>query len=160
MTPVDPPAFDVVLTSNSGYPLDQNLYQTVKGLSAAAQIVRPGGTILCAAECREGFPDHGEFHELMVNAESPKALLKHIFQPGFQRPDQWEAQTLAKILTRAEVWLYSTIPAHAVSEAMLKPIASLAEGLTAVLHRYPGEPRIAALPEGPMTIPYVAERVN
>ena len=49
--------FDVVLTTNSGYPLDQNLYQSVKGMSAAACIVKPGGTIICAAECRDGVPD-------------------------------------------------------------------------------------------------------
>ena len=49
-----PAPFDVVLTSNSGYPLDQNLYQAVKGMSAAARVVKPGGTIICAAECRDG----------------------------------------------------------------------------------------------------------
>ena len=48
--------FDIVVTTNSGYPLDQNLYQAVKGMSAAAEIVRPGGTIICAAECRDGLP--------------------------------------------------------------------------------------------------------
>ena len=56
--PVEAP-FDVVVTTNSGYPLDQNLYQSVKGMSAAACIVKPGGTIICAAECRDGIPDHG-----------------------------------------------------------------------------------------------------
>jgi len=58
MRAVDAP-FDIVVTSNSGYPLDQNLYQTIKGVSAAAGIVREGGTIICAAECRDGIPDHG-----------------------------------------------------------------------------------------------------
>ena len=56
-----PAPFDVVLTSNSGYPLDQNLYQAVKGMSAAAQIVKDGSTIVCAAECRDGFLDHGSY---------------------------------------------------------------------------------------------------
>ena len=50
MRAVDAP-FDVVLTTNSGFPLDQNLYQAVKGMSAAAKVVKPGGTIVCAAEC-------------------------------------------------------------------------------------------------------------
>src|SRR5690606_16276946 len=49
--------FDVVVTTNSGYPLDQNLYQAVKGMTAAAKIVKPGGTIVCAAECRDGIPE-------------------------------------------------------------------------------------------------------
>ena len=51
--------YDIVVTTNGGYPLDQNLYQTVKGMSAAAQIVKPGGAILVAAECSDGFPGHG-----------------------------------------------------------------------------------------------------
>jgi nickel-dependent lactate racemase len=55
MRPVPRP-FDVVLTTNAGFPLDQNLYQAVKGMSAAAQVVRAGGAIVCAAECRDGFP--------------------------------------------------------------------------------------------------------
>ena len=64
MCPVDTP-FDVVLTTNSGYPLDQNLYQSVKGMSAAAAIVKPGGTIICAAECRDGIPDHGPYGSIL-----------------------------------------------------------------------------------------------
>ncbi|MBN1317399.1 MAG: nickel-dependent lactate racemase, partial [Anaerolineales bacterium] len=55
MLPVAQP-YDVVITSNSGYPLDLNLYQAVKGMSAAAQIVRPGGAIVIAAECWDGIP--------------------------------------------------------------------------------------------------------
>ena len=68
--------FDVVLTTNSGYPLDQNLYQAVKGLSAAAQVVKPGGTIVCAAECRDGLPSHGSYGQLLASRPSPQALLQ------------------------------------------------------------------------------------
>ena len=60
-----PEPFDVVVTSNSGYPLDQNLYQAVKGMSAAAKVVKPGGLIVCAAECRDGFPGHGSYRQLL-----------------------------------------------------------------------------------------------
>ena len=74
MQPVPAP-FDVVVTTNSGFPLDQNLYQAVKGMSAAYQVVRPGGTIVCAAECRDGFPDHGSYRQVLASADSPKALL-------------------------------------------------------------------------------------
>ncbi|MDA0231850.1 MAG: nickel-dependent lactate racemase, partial [Chloroflexi bacterium] len=64
MRPVEAP-FDVVLTTNSGFPLDQNLYQAVKGMSAAAKVVKTGGTIICAAECRDGIPDHGSYAEIL-----------------------------------------------------------------------------------------------
>jgi nickel-dependent lactate racemase len=74
MAPVEAP-FDVVVTTGSGFPLDQNLYQAVKGMSAAAQVARPGALILCAAECADGYPDHGSYREVLTSAESPKALL-------------------------------------------------------------------------------------
>ena len=55
MRPV-PDLFEVVVTTGSGYPLDQNLYQAVKGMAAAERVVRPGGTVVIAAECADGLP--------------------------------------------------------------------------------------------------------
>ena len=66
-----PAPFDVVVTTNAGYPLDQNLYQAVKGMSAGMTVVKPGGTIVCAAECRDGFPDHGSYREVLASEPSP-----------------------------------------------------------------------------------------
>ncbi len=77
MQPVDG-RFDVVLTTGSGYPLDQNLYQSVKGMSAAYQVVRPGGMIVCAAECRDGFPDHGSYRTSLTSGASPEEMLADI----------------------------------------------------------------------------------
>ena len=82
MQPVPHP-FDIVITTNSGYPLDLNLYQSVKGMSAASQIVRPGGAILLAAECWDGIPDHGSYGDLLRSASSPQELLERINTPGF-----------------------------------------------------------------------------
>src|SRR5512134_2312795 len=67
--------FPVVVTTNSGYPLDQNLYQTVKGMSAAAQIVDGGGYIATASRCDDGFPEHGNFKTLLFGHRSPRELL-------------------------------------------------------------------------------------
>jgi lactate racemase len=61
-----PAEFDVVVTTNAGFPLDQNLYQCVKGISAGAAVVREGGSLVCAAECRDGFPDHGSYREVLA----------------------------------------------------------------------------------------------
>ena len=85
MRPVDR-LFDVVVTTNSGYPLDQNLYQSVKGISAAAKIVRQGGTIICAAECRDGIPSHGAYGEILASGSSPRELLDRITAPGYFPP--------------------------------------------------------------------------
>src|SRR5207244_13610374 len=84
--------FDVVLTTNAGYPLDQNLYQAVKGMSAAAQVVKPGGTIVCAAECRDGLPSHGSYGQLLASQPTPEALLEMITAPGYSAPDPWQVK--------------------------------------------------------------------
>jgi len=103
-------AFPVVVTTNGGYPLDQNLYQTVKGMSAAAQIIAEDGYILTAARCNDGFPSHGNFKKLLFEHGTPKAILDTVLAPGFSMFDQWEAQMLAMILVRARAGLYSEIP--------------------------------------------------
>ena len=101
MRAVDAP-FDVVVTTNSGYPLDQNLYQAVKGMSAAVKIVKDGGTIICAAECRDGIPNHGAYGELLAARPSPRELLDMIMSPGFSSPDQWQVQIQAQIQLKGE----------------------------------------------------------
>jgi nickel-dependent lactate racemase len=145
----------IVVTTNSGYPLDQNLYQAVKGMSAAAQIVAPGGYIAAAARCNDGFPDHGNFKRLLFEHDSPRALLDTIMAPGFSMYDQWEAQLLAGVLLKARVGLFSELPAEHVRRAHLEPIADLEEALASELRRAGGDAPVAVLPEGPMTIPYV-----
>ena len=85
MVKVDAP-YDVILTTNSGYPLDQNLYQTVKGMSAASQVIRQGGAIVMAAGCEDGLPDHGLYASLLAEAGSPDAILAMLAPPRLQRP--------------------------------------------------------------------------
>ncbi|MBP7691248.1 MAG: nickel-dependent lactate racemase, partial [Anaerolineales bacterium] len=99
MVPVAAP-YDIVITTNSGYPLDQNLYQTVKGLSAASRIVRAGGTIIMAAACEDGLPDHGRYAELLRTGGSPQGVLALLAQPGFTAQDQWQVQIQALIQQR------------------------------------------------------------
>ena len=156
MVPCDRPC-PIVVTTNSGYPLDQNLYQAVKGMSAAAQIVEQDGLILTAARCNDGFPAHGNFRGLMTGHESPQAVLDTIMAPGFSLYDQWEAQLLALILLKAHVGLFSEIPADEVRAAHLEPVADLGRRLADELARRGNDTPVAVLPEGPMTIPYLRE---
>jgi lactate racemase len=149
------PRVPVVVTSNSGYPLDQNLYQTVKGMSAAAQIVSDDGYIVAAARCNDGFPEHGNFRRMLFEHESPQALLDTIMTPGFSMFDQWQVQLLAGILLKARVGLYSDLPADEVRRAHLEPVADIEHALEAELQRIGSDAPVAVLPEGPMTIPYV-----
>jgi nickel-dependent lactate racemase len=156
MAPVDT-LFDVVVTSNSGYPLDLNLYQTVKGMSAAAQVVKPGGAILAVAECWDGIPDHGLFAQLLREASSPAELLARIGAPGFAKQDQWQAQVLAQILGKADIYVYSGgLSAEQLRQAFLKPVESISQTLAELMAAYGTQARLCVLPEGPVTIPYLA----
>src|SRR6266508_2226325 len=119
--PIEEP-FDVVISTNSGYPLDQNLYQTVKGMSAAARIVKPGGAIITVSECSDGLPDHGNFRQLLQMRRTPQELLEMIEAPGFELYDQWEAQSQAIVQRKAEVYLYSSLAPDTVRNTMLTPI--------------------------------------
>jgi nickel-dependent lactate racemase len=148
--------FDIVVTSNSGYPLDQNLYQAVKGMSAASQIVKEGGLIISAARCNDGFPDHGNFKRFLFDHESPQAMLDKICSPGFAQLDQWQVQLLAIILLKARVSLFSDLAEVDVNRAHLIPVNDIRESLEDEIMRLSGNARIAVLPEGPLTIPYLA----
>jgi lactate racemase len=155
MVPVDQP-FDIAVTTNSGYPLDLNLYQAVKGMSAAAQIVREGGAILLAAECWDGIPEHGLYGQLLKEAENPQALLDKICKPGFLKQDQWQAQIQAQIQLKADVYVYSeNLSDRQIREALLKPCRSIEETLKGLVAKFGPGARICILPEGPQTVPYV-----
>jgi nickel-dependent lactate racemase len=155
MRPVDAP-FDIVVTTNSGYPLDQNLYQAVKGMSAAAEIVKPGGTILCAAECRDGLPDHGSYGQLLHEGRSPADLLERIAASPITIPDQWQVQIQARVQAKADVLLRCDgLTDTEVRAAHLEPIPDVGEAVERLLHDDPAA-RICVLPQGPQTIAYVA----
>lgn len=146
--------FPVVVTSNSGFPLDQNLYQTVKGLSAAARIVSEGGTILVASACSDGVPDHGNFAALMREGATPDDVIQGVYD---KEPilDQWQAQVLAGILKRARVGVYTQMDTDQVRQCKLDVVADLDAELRAQIDTLGRGARIAVMPDGPLTIPYV-----
>jgi nickel-dependent lactate racemase len=151
---VDSP-FDIVISSNSGYPLDLNLYQSVKGMAAAAQIVRPGGDIIVAASCWDGIPDHGEYKRLLWEADSVDELLVRMMAPGFRCHDQWEAQIQAQIQKKATVHVYADgLSDEELRRALVTPCRSIEATVAEVRRRNPAA-TIAVLPDGPQTVPYI-----
>jgi nickel-dependent lactate racemase len=148
--------FDVVVTTNSGYPLDQNLYQGVKGMSAGVRVLKPRGTLILACECRNGVPANSSYDHLLRSAANPEELLTLLATPGFRRPDQWQAQLQALIQRQARVLLYSSLPDDVVHAAHLTPCHDIGAAVDAQLRNLPDGARIAALPQGPLTIPYLA----
>lgn len=155
MRQVDAP-FDVVLTTNAGYPLDQNLYQAVKGMSAAAKVVKPGGTIVCAAECRDGLPAHGSYGAVLASRSSPQELLALITSPGYSMPDQWQVQIQAQVQTKAMVLVKSSgLSPDDIRAAHFHPIDEVGAAVTSALGAAGPHSTLCVLPQGPQTIPYL-----
>lgn len=151
MQPV-PERFDVVVSSNAGFPLDQNLYQAVKGMSAAAGVVKPGGTVICLAECRDGFPDGGDYHRTLAAATSAAKLLEEIKLRAEVVPEQWQIQVQAEIMCRARVVVSTSfISDEALSAAHLEQT----HDVEATVAQAGPRATICALPYGPTTVPYV-----
>jgi nickel-dependent lactate racemase len=160
MAPTAQP-FDIVITTNSGYPLDLNLYQSVKGMRAAEQIVRPGGAIIIATECWDGIPEHGMYGELLRQARSPQELLRRIQAPGFQELDQWQAQIQAMVQLKAEVYVYSDfLSDEQIARALLRPCRDIPATIADLRRRSGDRATIAVMPEGPQTIAYLDPEVR
>jgi nickel-dependent lactate racemase len=129
--------FDVVVTTSAGHPLDRDFCQSVEGLSAAAEVVKPGGVIICAAECRDGFPGHTFYPEVFTSALSSRVLLD-------------------AIAGRARIVVYSTgLGAADLAAVHLRHTDDVAAAARAALDKAGPGARLCVLPEGPRTIPYV-----
>src|SRR5688572_15883882 len=148
--------FDVVVTTNSGYPLDLNLYQGVKGMSAAARIVQERGTIILACECREGVPAGSPLDKLLEEVDSSEEMLATLTSADHVRPEQWQAQIQALIQRRAEVLVYSSLSTEVLRKAHLKPCVDIGAAVREKLAQSGPGARVAVLPQGPLTIPYLA----
>ena len=156
MVPVEEP-FDIVISSNSGYPLDLNLYQAVKGMSAAVQVVKPGGSIIIAAECWDGVPDHGNYKKFLHSASSPRQMMDMVRALETPISDQWEAQLQARIQFKADVYVKNSyLSDQEIRKALFLPCQSIEETVKDLLAKYGPDATICVLPEGPQTIPYLA----
>ncbi len=148
--PISEP-YDLVVTSNSGYPLDQNLYQCVKGLAAAKRAVRKGGAILLVAGCENGLPDHSAYAALLSKAGSPQEILEQILKPGFSSQDAWQVQIQAQVQSHADCFVYSEgLSDDQIKMCLMEPCRDLSMMIEKLIKQY-GE-RVCILPEGPLTI--------
>ncbi|OGV49704.1 MAG: lactate racemization operon protein LarA [Lentisphaerae bacterium GWF2_44_16] len=153
------PEPDIVITSNGGYPLDQNIYQAVKGMSAAETVCRPGGVIIMSSACSDG---HGgeSFYRQISEAVSPAELLRRIEAVPQDKtlPDQWEAQILARILSRFRVIMVSDPEQKKIIRDMrMEYAASLTEAIARAFEISGKEARLAVIPDG---VAVIAEKIN
>jgi lactate racemase len=155
MAPVDT-LYDIVITSNSGYPLDLNVYQTVKGMSAASQVLKPGGNIIMAAECWDGIPSKSDYETILTSVSSPKELMQFIIDNESTLKDTWQIYYQALIQQKADVYLYSDkLEADIIKRALFNPVRDIKKLVDELVSKTGPQAKICVLPEGPQTIPYL-----
>lgn len=140
---------DIVITSNNGYPLDQNIYQAVKGMTAGEATCREGGIIIMVAACNDG---HGgeSFLQTMTQNLSPAQILEQIQATSKRNtvPDQWESQILARILSKHQVVLVSECDPELVKAMKMHPATDLPQALTLAEKLLDKSGTITVIPEG------------
>ena len=147
---VRPVVADIAVTSNGGYPLDQNVYQSVKGMTAAEACVRPGGVIIMNAALGDG---HGgeDFYRWFADRSGPEAVMRDIesIPAEATRFDQWEAQILARILLKARCIFVTGPENRALIEAMHMTWAPDADTALAMAGELVGpDSRVTVIPDG------------
>lgn len=141
---------EVVITTNGGYPLDQNIYQAVKGMTAAEATVTPGGVIIMLAKSNDGHGGEYFYHQL---ADEPdiQTTLNCFLQRGRNetQPDQWQTQIFIRVLQRATVIYISDADDALVRSLHMVPSHSLDEALAmagSMLGRT--DYRVTVIPDG------------
>ncbi len=143
---------DVVIVSAGGAPLDTTFYQAIKGIAAAAAVVRLGGTILLCASLREGIGS-ASFEKCLRESEGAEAFEARLDDPAFFAIDQWMVQSLCQALRRARVLLYRDGLTHETQRQLfVEPVSSPADGLARALREAGPGARVAVLPQGPYVL--------
>ena len=140
---------DIVITTNGGYPLDQNMYQAVKGMTAAEATVRRGGVIVMLAESGDGIGGDHFYHQLADEPDIEKTMALFLSRSREETvPDQWQTQILLRILGHASVIYVSEMPDEVVEKMHMIPAHSLGEAIDKAKGLVGNGAKIAAIPDG------------
>jgi len=143
---------DVVITSSAGYPLDTTVYQAIKGVVAGAPVVAPAGVIILVASLTEGVGSR-EFEMLFREHADAPSFLQAITSSQEVLIDQWQLQMLAKVCQNASVWVYSDgLAAQELAGTLVRPIASVEQGIAQARKELGRDCSILCIPEGPYVI--------
>ena len=149
---------DAVITTSAGYPLDLTFYQTVKGITAASHIVKPGGRILVVSACTEG-AGAPEFCEMLELFPTPQAFLDHVADNPVV-VDQWQLEKLALVCRDKELLFHVPgLEARYQDKLWGRTFADVNDAVAATLSGLPSGARIAVIPEGPYVLARVEEGV-
>ena len=150
---VKPVPADIVITTNGGYPLDQNIYQSVKGMTAAEATCKEGGVIIDVSSCSDG---HGgeDFYNNLKNAESIQKAMDEILARGRNETvfDQWEAQILMRMLLKFTIIMVTEAPQQMIEDMHMKYAASIDDALAmakdVLAKKGITDPKITVIPDG------------
>lgn len=121
---------DVVISTNGGYPLDQNVYQAVKGMTAAEATVKEGGVIIMLAKSNDGIGGDHFYHQLADEPEIQKTMTAFMKRERQETvPDQWQTQVMLRVLMRASVIYISDMDDNVVRQMHMTPAHSVEEAL-------------------------------
>ena len=126
-------------------------------MSAAVRILKPGGLLILACECSEGVPAGSPMDGLLRSVKSPEELLLQLASGSAPRPEQWQRQIQALIQRRARVQVYSRLDPDTLAACRLDSCPDVGRAVRAEAARLGGSCRVAVLPHGPLTIPYLAK---
>jgi nickel-dependent lactate racemase len=147
-----PEPVDIVITSGAGYPLDKTWYQSIKGIVAAVDILKPGGTIILAASCDEGLGSK-EFEQIAEKFDSIDAFMEAILADEFFVVNQWQLEELAKALRKGKVKVVSDgLSPPEFQRYFVSHSPTVAEALDDALAEYGKAATIAVLPDGPYVL--------
>ena len=155
LAPIDEPV-DAVITTSGGYPLDLTYYQSIKGVTAASHILKPGGKMLLIGACREGIGSP-EFTEVVRSFADPQACLD-----GLQNQpviiDQWQLEKLALVARRAEIlWCVPGVPKEDRRYLWGPVFDDAQQAVEALAQSLPNGATVAVIPEGPYVFSQLAE---
>ncbi len=141
---------DVAITTNGGYPLDQNVYQAVKGMTAAEATVKKGGVIIMLAKSNDGIGGDHFYHQLADEPDIEKTMALFLSRGRKETvPDQWQTQILLRILRQNKVVYVSEMEDQVVRKMHMTPAHSIEEALRVAKELLGKEDiQITAIPDG------------
>ncbi|MFP6677870.1 MAG: nickel-dependent lactate racemase [Pirellulaceae bacterium] len=153
---IDQPV-DVVVTSAAGYPLDTTFYQSVKGMVAAAAVVKPGGTVVVAAGMSEGIGSD-EFASLFDRHDTVDDFMDSLMNDeDYFVMDQWQLEELAKVTKKAKIRVYTDgLSPHQINRLFVQSVPSVEVAVAEAMRCYGSHATIAVMPKGPYVLARIA----
>jgi len=141
---------DIVITTNGGYPLDQNVYQAVKGMTAGAATVKQGGVIIMLARSNDGIGGDHFYRQLAEEPDLDKTMKLFLSRSKGQTvPDQWQTQVFLRVLKKARVIYVSEVDSEIIAKMHMIPAKDIDDALAKAKNMLETKnPKIVAIPDG------------